>query len=201
MPPSFFFFQSEERRTGPDSGITWTGSLWHFTTLQSPVHVKSYIKIPWVPEVSRAPPPPPPGGGALPSNRLMGMCRWMGLHFHDWIDHNEVPFSIGLLECSRIFSGFGGKNILASREFEYKKIENDLRYKNESKVRVLYVWVIAWGRVKLRINITRVFRNCRNCPSRISVRCEALHIAIKTANDESKRTCGTISSTDFDWLL
>ena len=30
----------------------------------------------------------------------------------------------------------------------------------------LLVLVIAWGRVKLRINITRVFRNCRNCPSR-----------------------------------
>ena len=32
------------------------------------------------------------------------------------------------------------------------------------------VWVIAWGRVKLRINITRVFRNCRNCPSRAATR-------------------------------
>ena len=27
----------------------------------------------------------PGGGGALHSNRLMGMCRWMGSHFHDWI--------------------------------------------------------------------------------------------------------------------
>ena len=26
------------------------------------------------------------------------------------------------------------------------------------------------GRVKLRINITRVFRNCRNCPSRAATR-------------------------------
>ena len=24
-----------------------------------------------------------PGGGVLPYNRLMGMCRWMGSHFHD----------------------------------------------------------------------------------------------------------------------
>ena len=46
------------------------------------------------------------GGGALPSNRLMGMCRWMGLHFHDWIDYNGVAFSIELLEWGRIFSGF-----------------------------------------------------------------------------------------------
>ena len=46
------------------------------------------------------------GGGVLPSNRLMGMCRWTGSHFHDWIDYNEVAFSIELLEWGRIFSGF-----------------------------------------------------------------------------------------------
>ena len=29
------------------------------------------------------------GGGraAFPYKRLMGMCRWMGSHFHDWIDY------------------------------------------------------------------------------------------------------------------
>ena len=26
------------------------------------------------------------------------MCRWMGSHFHDWIDCNGVSFSIELLE-------------------------------------------------------------------------------------------------------
>ena len=61
----------------------------------------------------------PGGGGALPSIRLMGMCRWMGSHFHDWIDYNGVVFSIELLEWGRIFSGFRGKNFLASREFGY----------------------------------------------------------------------------------
>ena len=60
------------------------------------------------------------GGGALPSNRLMGMYRWMGSHFHDWIVYNGVVFSIELLEWGRIFSGFWGKNILPSREFGYK---------------------------------------------------------------------------------
>ena len=63
--------------------------------------------------------PPSSGGGALPSDRLMGMCRWMGSHFHDWLDYNGVAFSIELLEWGRIFSGFGGKNFLARREFEY----------------------------------------------------------------------------------
>ena len=59
------------------------------------------------------------GGGALPSNRLMGMCRWMGSHFHDCIDYNGVAFSTELLEWGRIFSEFWGKNLLASREFRY----------------------------------------------------------------------------------
>ena len=59
------------------------------------------------------------GGGVLPSNRLMGMCRWMGSHFHDWIDYNGVAFSIELLEWGRIFSGFRGENILARRDLRY----------------------------------------------------------------------------------
>ena len=42
----------------------------------------------------------------LPYKRLMGMCRWMGSHFHDWIDYNGVTFSIKLLEWGRTFSDF-----------------------------------------------------------------------------------------------
>lgn len=30
------------------------------------------------------------GGGRLPSERLMGMCRWMWSHFHDWIGYDGV---------------------------------------------------------------------------------------------------------------
>ena len=48
------------------------------------------------------------GGGLLPSNRLMGMCRWMGSHFHCWIDNNRVAFSLELLEWDCTFSRFGG---------------------------------------------------------------------------------------------
>ena len=32
-------------------------------------------------------------GGVLPSNGLLGMCCWMGLHFHDLTDYNGVVFS------------------------------------------------------------------------------------------------------------
>ena len=47
-------------------------------------------------------------GGLLPYKRLMGMCRWMGLHFHDWIDYNGVTFLVELLEWGRTFSRFLG---------------------------------------------------------------------------------------------
>ena len=30
------------------------------------------------------------GVGVLPHKRLMGMCRWMGLHFLNWSDYNGV---------------------------------------------------------------------------------------------------------------
>ena len=55
----------------------------------------------------------------LLSNRLMGMCPWIGSHFHEWIDYNGVAFSTEDLEWGRIFSGFWGKNILASSKFGY----------------------------------------------------------------------------------
>ena len=33
-------------------------------------------------------------GREVPSyKRLVGMCRWMGSHFHDWIDYNGAAFS------------------------------------------------------------------------------------------------------------
>ena len=48
------------------------------------------------------------GGGVLPYKRLMGMCRWMGSHFHDWSDYNGVAFSIELLEWGRKFSAVWG---------------------------------------------------------------------------------------------
>ena len=39
----------------------------------------------------------------LPSNRLMGVCHWMGSHFLDWIDYIGVAFSIG----ASIVTGMG----------------------------------------------------------------------------------------------
>ena len=39
----------------------------------------------------------PWGEGVLPYKRLMGMCRWMRSHFHDWIDYSGVVFLIELL--------------------------------------------------------------------------------------------------------
>ena len=36
--------------------------------------------------------------GGLSFKRLLGMCRWMGSHFHDRSDYNGVAFSIELLD-------------------------------------------------------------------------------------------------------
>ena len=32
------------------------------------------------------------GGVVLPYKKIMGMCHWMGSHFHDWIDYNGLHF-------------------------------------------------------------------------------------------------------------
>ena len=55
----------------------------------------------------------PPGKvGVLPSSRLMGMCRWMESHFHDWIDCYGVALFIRVTRMgSHIF------NILGVRKF------------------------------------------------------------------------------------
>ena len=47
-------------------------------------------------------------GGGLAYKRLMGMCCWMRLHFHEWIEYNEVAFSRELLEWGRTFFDFLG---------------------------------------------------------------------------------------------
>ena len=50
-----------------------------------------------------------PSRGVLPSKRLMEMCRWMGSHFHNWVDYNGyITFLVELLEWGRTFSGFLG---------------------------------------------------------------------------------------------
>ena len=33
------------------------------------------------------------GEGVISYKRLLGMCHWMGSHFHDWSDCNGVAFS------------------------------------------------------------------------------------------------------------
>ena len=47
-------------------------------------------------------------GGVPPSKRLLGMCRWMGSHFHNWTDYNGVAD----------FRDFWDKKILVSRDLK-----------------------------------------------------------------------------------
>ena len=39
------------------------------------------------------------------------MSRWMGSHFHDWIDYNGVAFPIELLEWGRTFFNLGVRQL------------------------------------------------------------------------------------------
>ena len=52
------------------------------------------------------------GEGVLPYRRLMGMCRLMGSHCHDWSEYNGVALSTELLEWGRTFFYFWGKTVL-----------------------------------------------------------------------------------------
>ena len=61
-------------------------------------------------------------GVVLSYKRLLGMCGWMGSHFHDWSDYNRVAFSIELLELVRKFSDFWRKYGFKMGRFSVKKI-------------------------------------------------------------------------------
>ena len=46
--------------------------------------------------------------GVLPSNGLLGMCRWMGSHFHDSTDYNGVIFCSIFNRVTRMGLSFFG---------------------------------------------------------------------------------------------
>ena len=50
----------------------------------------------------------PGGWGHFLIKRLMGMFRWMGSHFHDWIDYNGVAFSKRVTRMGSHIFGFLG---------------------------------------------------------------------------------------------
>ena len=45
------------------------------------------------------------------------MCRWMGSHFHNWTDYNEVTFLVELLLVAN-FRDFWDKKILVSGDLK-----------------------------------------------------------------------------------
>ena len=66
--------------------------------------MKSFLEI--IRQRSESPRKHPPG--VFLSKRLMGMCCWIGSHFHNWTDYNGVTFLVELLEWGRKFFGFLG---------------------------------------------------------------------------------------------
>ena len=50
------------------------------------------------------------------------MCRWMGSHFHNWIDYNGVTFLVELPEWGCTFWGFLGYEDSGKQGFKNRKI-------------------------------------------------------------------------------
>ena len=69
---------------------------------------------------------------------LTGMCRWMGSHFHDWIDHNGVAFSIELPNGVAHFRDFGVRIFWRVGSWVLKKYRTICG----RKMRVKYVFYI-----------------------------------------------------------
>ena len=54
------------------------------------------------------------------------MCRWMGSHFHDWIDYNGVALSIELLEWGKSRFKMGSFSVKKIRKLLFIKFNNNL---------------------------------------------------------------------------
>ena len=93
-----------------------------------------------------------PGGGVLPSKRLLGVCRWMGSHFHNWTDYNGVTFLVELLEWGRkfIFQDFWDTKILVSRDFNRK-------IRGEKMVPTVVLIFNSWLALNSILEITMTF--------------------------------------------
>ena len=81
------------------------------------------------------------GGGLLPYKRPMGMGRWMGWHFHDWIDYNGVAFSTELLEWGRTFSDFWG----VRQFFTFTVSKRTRMFVQQMKSKVFFIQYKKWA--------------------------------------------------------
>ena len=68
--------------------------------------------------------------GCLPNNRLMGLNRWMGSHFRDWIEYNRVALSTQELKWGHKFRlrvpHWKFKNLKTARTTEMRlRLENN----------------------------------------------------------------------------
>ena len=60
------------------------------------------------------------------------MCRWMGSHFHDWIDYYGVAFCKSYWNGVVHFQDFGGQKIQALRDLKNRKVYTKLSLTNVS---------------------------------------------------------------------
>ena len=87
-------------------------------------------------------------GGALPINGLMGMCRLIGSHFHDWTDYNGVAFSSTYSRVTRMGSHFSG--ILRARKFWQVVIYKQKDSPKKKCYSCIYCCCLIYGRRKNR---------------------------------------------------
>ena len=68
------------------------------------------------------------------------MCRWMGLHFHDWSDYNGVHFQQSYQNGVANFRIFGVSRDLKWEDSRLKKIRNLLfiKFNNELALTALH---------------------------------------------------------------
>ena len=92
--------------------------------------------------------PENPGGGALPINGLMGMCRLIGSHFHDWTDYNGVAFSSTFSRVTRMGSHFS--RILRAKKFWQVVIYKGKDSPKKKCYSCIYCCCLIYGRRKKR---------------------------------------------------
>ena len=81
------------------------------------------------------------GRGVPPYEALMGTCRWMGSHFHDWINYNNgLAFSIEFTRMGLHIFGFWGVRQL----FMFTVTKRTRMFALQMKSKVFFIQSKKW---------------------------------------------------------
>ena len=93
--------------------------------------------------------------GRLPYKRLMGMCRWMGSHFQNWMDFNGVAFSIELLEWGCTFCDFCCEEVLhiyRQQTYQNARPVGETQSVLHSIYKICQLFILGWPTILDKIN-------------------------------------------------